>query len=149
MLPNRDELQFYTGDPIDKIVQELTIENITNNGATSSPQKAKIVTKNIVNPYGKKCFVRGRWSIDGGSTWNTFTRRPRYNFVFNYSGMFGTFSSDGFGLQAAVSIGVSDSEIKFVTANGYHGDVAQDDVSDTYTPISLDFIIEYTLFEVG
>lgn len=152
-----DKLNFYSGDLVDKVVYEPDEpevivndgDTVTGSGAFGDYQRAKVVSLNIDNPYGKRCFVRGRWSIDDGATWHTIDSRLKYAFVMNYSGMFGSFSQDMPALRAAVSIGVSDSQIKFVTANGYHGDVSQDDSSASYTPISQTFTIEYALFEVS
>lgn len=152
MSPDRDKLNFYTGDPIDKIVAnkvQRTIVNDGDTGGTLNWQTSKIVTETYENPYGKKCFVRGRWSIDGGSTWYTFESKLLYTFTINIINPSQP-SQTGQGLRAAVSIGVSDSLVKIVTANGYHGNVTINIGTGTqsYNEISQTFIIEYELFEV-
>lgn len=153
MLPDRDKLQFYSGDPIDKIVAPAVQRTITNNGSTSGQtgtwQTAKIVQQDFDNPYKKKCFVRGKWSIDGGATWNTFDAHLAYNFTIILTNPSQP-SQAGQGLLAAVSIGVSDTAVRIITANGHHGNVTVNLTTNaqTYSPISHDFLIEYELFEV-
>lgn len=151
----RDKLQFYSGDAIDKIVAPKVQRSIYNNGSTSGQtatwQTAKIVSVTFTNPYGKKCFVRGRWSIDGGTTWNTFDSHLTYTFNLHFVG--GSPNPPDqlqSGLKAAVSIGVSDSEVKIVTANGHHGTVTFNigNGSSSYSPTAHTFLVEYELFEV-
>lgn len=153
MGPDRDKLNFYTGDPIDKIVAPAVQRTIVNDGNTTGQtgtwQSAKIVQQDYANPYGKACFVRGKWSIDGGSTWYTFETHRLDDFaiiLINPSQP----SQRGSGLLAAVSIGVSDSVVRIRTANGHHGDVTVNigTGAQTYTPTSHTFLIEYELFEV-
>jgi len=152
MTPDRDKLQFYTGDPIDKIVAPLvqrTIVNDGNTGGTLDWQTAKIVATDYTNPYAKQCFVRGRWSIDDGASWNTFESHDLYTFTINLTGTFSG-TQTGQGLLAAVSIGVSASTVRIRTANGHHGTVTVDTDTNaqSYSPISHTFLIEYELFEV-
>lgn len=153
MEPDRDKLQFYTGDPVDKIVAPIVQRTIVNNGSTSSQagtwQSARIVSEDYENPYGKRCFVRGKWSIDGGTTWNTFDTKLKYSFTILLVNPVNP-SQTGQGLLAAVSIGVSDSTVRIVTANGDHGNVTVNigTGAQTYTPVSHTFLVEYELFEV-
>lgn len=153
MEPNRDKLQLYTGDPIDKIVAPMVQRTIVNDGNTTGHtgtwQTAKIVEQDYANPYGKRCFVRGRWSIDGGATWFTFETREQFTFNINIINPSQP-SQSGKGLLAAVSIGVSDEVVRVVTANGHHGNITVNATtgSQSYSPISHTFLVEYTLFEV-
>ena len=152
MNPDRDKLHFYTGDPIDKIVAPVvqrTIVNDGNTGGTTQWQTAKIVQQDYPNPYGKKCFVRGKWSIDGGATWNTFEAHLLLSFTIILTNPSQP-SQLGSGLKAAVSIGVSDDSVRIVTANGDHGNVTVNLTTNaqSYSPISHTFLIEYELFEV-
>lgn len=151
MAVDRDKLVFYTGDPIDKIVANKVTRSIYNDGNTGGTfdwQTAKIVSQDFPNPHGKQCFVRGRWNIDGGE-WNTFESHINFTFTIvlvNPSQP----SQGGFGLLAAVSIGVHDNFVRIVTANGHHGNVTVNIMSGTqsYSPIGHTFNIEYELFEV-
>ena len=153
MNPDRDKLQFYTGDPIDKIVATAVQKTIVNDGNTTGAlgtwQTAKIVSEDYVNPYGRQCFVRGKWSIDGGTTWNTFETHLRHTFTILLTNPVLP-SQQGMGLKAAVSIGVSDTTVRIVTANGDHGNVTINIGTgvESYTPTSHSFLIEYELFEV-
>lgn len=148
--PNRNKLNFFTGDPVDKIVYEGTV-TITNDGATSqSPQTAKIVESRIANPYGKKALCRFVYSVDGGVSFNGQDAHLAYTFTITVipPSPGAGFSTTLGGLRAAASIGVSASEIIFRTANGYHGNVTDNGTVYAYTPTSQDFIIKYALFEV-
>ena len=150
MTVDRNKLNFYTGDPVDKIVYE-NIVTITNDGATSqAPQSSKIVEQRIANPYGKKVFCRFVYSVDGGTSYNGQDAHLAYTYTITVippSPGAGFVSTLG-GLKAAVSIGVSDSEIVFRTANGLHGNATDNGTVYAYTPTSQDFIIKYALFEV-
>ena len=152
MAVDRNKLVFYTGDPIDKIVAGKTLRTIVNDGNTGGTfdwQSAKIVQQDFENPYGKQCFVRGRWNIDGGE-WNTF--ESHLNFLFTIILVNPNQPSQGgFGLLAAVSIGVSDTAVRIVTANGHHGNVTVNigTGAQSYSSISHTFNIEYELFEKG
>lgn len=154
MNPNRDKLQFYTGDPIDKIVAPMVSRVITNDGNTTGQtgtwQSAKITNNFYPNPYKKRCFVRGRWSVDNGVTWNTFSTKLKFGFLLTFTGSFAGPNQDSVGLQSAVSIGVNDDNVIIRTANGNHSNVNinTDTNAQTYTPYGSTFLIEYTLFEV-
>ena len=154
MNPDRDKLQFYTGDPVDKIVAPLIQRSIYNDGNTSSVpgswQTAKVVQQTFPNPYKKRCFVRGRWSIDGGATWNTFLTHLRFGFTMVFTGTGAPPNQSSVGLRSAISIGVNDDNVIIRTANGDHGNVTinVNTNSQTYTAIPHTFLIEYALFEV-
>jgi len=149
-MPDRTKLNFFTGDPVDKIVAEGTI-TIVNDGATSqAPQSAKIVEQRIANPYGKKVFCRFVYSVDGGVSYNGQDAHLAYTYTITVippSPGAGFVSTLG-GLKAAVSIGVSASEIIFRTANGWHSNTTDNGTVYAYTPNSQTFIIKYALFEV-
>lgn len=152
MPANRDKLQFYSEDVIDKIVAPKVRRTISNNGNTSgSWQSSRIVVANYTNPYGKRCFVRGRWSIDGGENWYTFDSHQRNSFKIVFTGSSPLPpSQNSAGLLAAVSIGVSDTQVRIVTANGDHGNVTINisNNNQSYSPTSHTFLVEYELFEV-
>lgn len=147
MSVDRNKVNFFTGDPIDQIVYQDTI-SIVNDGATSSSQSAKIVTQNITNPYGKKALVRFVYSVDGVD-FQPEDAHLVYTYTITISSIPITQTMGG--LRAAVSVGVSDTEIKFRTANGYHGNSTRVNPGDpeNYTPISQTFTIKYSIFEVG
>lgn len=148
MTIDRTKLAYSSEDPIDKIVSTGTI-TVVNDGATSPTyQKAKIVTSTITNPYGKKCFVRARWSVDGTNK-NSLHTHLVYTFVVStVPGDPGHPASATLnGLKAAVSIGVSNSTIYFRTANGLHGNVSGT-TTPSYTPTSQTFTIDYALYEI-
>jgi hypothetical protein len=140
------KVNYFSGDPIDKVVQEGSI-SIVNDGATSISTSAKIVQETVANSYGRATLMRARWSTNGGTDWQALETEVLYTFNNNYNGMFGSFTTLLSGLRSAVSVGCSDDLIYFRTANGLHGDVAQDDVGSTYTPTSLTFLIQYALYE--
>lgn len=149
------KLQFYSGYPIDKVVATGTTTivndgNTTNTGTNTGSQTAKVTTTTIPNPYGKKCFCRFGWSIDGGVSFNTPDSHLVYGFTITFTDIPVT-SSPLQALQAAVSVGVDANNITILTGNGYHGN--QSELSSQpntvgYTPISLTFVIKYSLFEV-
>lgn len=138
-----DRLSFYSKHAIDKVVTSGNT-SVVNSGATSHPQVALIVSSAIANPYGRRALVRGAYSIDGGANYQSLDSRLIYTFNLTVPGPSTEILN---GLQAAISIGVSDSLITFRTANGYHGDVTDDGVNYIYTPISLTFLIKYAVFE--
>ena len=125
------------------------IVNDGNTGGTDLWQTSKIIQQDYPNPYGKRCFLRGRWNIDGGA-WTTFETHQLYNFNIHFHGTAFTGDQDGSNLLAAVSIGISNDVVRIRTANGHHGNI--DFNTDTgvqfYAPISHVFNIEYELFEV-
>jgi hypothetical protein len=145
---NPDIINFIGTDQIDKVVYSPVPRlSVTNSGATSSsPQSAFIVTTAIENPYKKKCFVRYKWTTNGGTNWNNADGRELYTYTYTFTP--GPFSSVLGGLRAAASVGADDNYIYFRTANGLHGDVSDDGISITYSPTSLIFDFQYALFEV-
>lgn len=147
-MPDRNKLNFFTGDPVDKIVYQNTI-TITNDAATSqSPQTSKVVEQRITNPYGKKVLCRFVYSVDGGVSYNGQDAHLAFAFTITGIPPAPAFSTVLGGLRGGVSVGVSASEIIFRVASGYHGDVTDNGTVYTYTPISQNFIIKYALFEV-
>lgn len=147
MTLDRNKAYFFTGDPVDMVVNEGSI-SIANDGATgSSPQTAKIVETRIANPYGKKAMCRFRYSVDGGASYNGQDAHVVYTYTYTYTPA--PFTQTLGGLKAAVSVGVSASEIIFRTANGWHGNVTDNGVTISYTPNALTFLIDYSIFEVG
>jgi hypothetical protein len=143
LVDNLDNITFASKYPIDKIVQEGEI-TIVNNGDTSAQtgtyQTAKIVEDTVANNYGRAGLIRARWSIDGGTNWQSLDSNLLYTFTLTSFGV--TLS----GLDSAISIACNDTTITFRTANGRHGNVGGSPPS-TYTPTSRTFLIEYALYE--
>jgi hypothetical protein len=137
--------------PIDKVVQQGTI-TLANDGNTTahitSYQTAKITETTATNTYGRAGLVRAKWSIDGGTNWQSLDSELTYAFtVTSVPGDPGhPISTTLSGLDAAVSIGCSDSTLTFRTANGGHGNVTGI-ITPSYTPTSRTFIIKYALYE--
>lgn len=139
----RPNLAFSSFDPIDKVVQEgeVTIVNDGDTiGTTGEFTEAKIVESTATNTYGRAGLIRARWSVDGGTNYQALESELVYSFDLTDIGT--TIP----GLDAAVSIGCSDSTITFRTANGKHGNVTGTGPF-TYTPTSQTFLIEYALYE--
>lgn len=148
-------LNFYSGDPIDKVVIPPGIVSVTNDGNTTTSgtgdgdQIAKIVTSTIPNPYGRKVLCRFTWSIDGAN-FNSGESHLIYSYTITFTDTHATGSPIN-ALQAAVSVGVNDTTITFITGNGYHGNVSRvstGPLGSGYTPISQTFVIKYALFEI-
>lgn len=148
------KLNFYSGDPIDKIVATGTVTytndgNTTSSGTNIGYQSAKIQTDTISNLYNKRVLCRYIWSIDG-TNFNSSESRITFSYTITFTDI-PTTSPSQIGLRAAVSVGVSDNTIYFLTANGYHGNVSTLSSSPStigYTPISQTFTIKYALFEI-
>lgn len=152
MTVDTTRLNFYNGYPIDKVVYTNTIivvndGNTTTTGTNDQSQAAKIVTSTIANPYGRACFVRYKWAING-TNFNSGMAHLLFSFTKTITSIPST-SSPQKGLQAAVSVGASDSTVYFRTANGLHGNVVVVNPADNdgYTPTSQTFTIKYALFE--
>lgn len=146
---NREVLNFYSYDTTDIVVGGDTV-SFTNDGVTSDPEQAKIQTNSIPNPYGKQCFIRYKWSLDG-TNFNSAITRLLYSFIFSFISPPSS-SPPVQALQAAVSCGTDAENIYFVTGNGYHGNATFATPSTptaVYTPIAQTFTIEYVLFEIG
>jgi hypothetical protein len=147
-MPDLTKLNFFSRYPIDKIVQQGEI-TIVNDGATNpNHQQAKVVTGSQTNNYGKTCLARARWSIDGGSNWQALEAELTYTYTLSsVSGDPGHPYTVRFsGLDSAISIGTSTSQVNFRTANGRHGNVTGA-TSPSYTPTSRTFLIQYVLYE--
>lgn len=148
------KLQFFSNDPIDKIVQQGEISitndgNTTTTGTSTGPQTAKIVEDTAPNNYGKAALARFRWSVDGGTNWQGMEAELLFTFTITLTDIPVT-SSPMQGLEAAMSIGCDDSTITFRTANGAHGNVSRLSTAGSatgYTPTSQTFLIQYALYE--
>lgn len=140
------KIQFFSQYPIDMIVQSGEL-SISNDGVTTSSSVSKIVTDTVANDYGRAALARARWSTDGGTNWQSLETQLVYTFDFTDTTV--PFTDITPGLQAAISIGCSNSTVFFRTANGYHGNVTFDGVNESYTPNPLTFRIQYALYEVG
>lgn len=145
MEPDRNKINYFSGDANDEIVYENTITIVNDGATTNDPQSSKIVTQNITNPYGIKAMVRFAYSVDGVN-YNDAESHLFYGYTITVPAVPITVNMGG--LRAAVSVGISDTEIKFRTANGYHGNVTQVGATYTYTPISQTFYIKYAIYEV-
>jgi hypothetical protein len=146
-MPDLQKLNFFSKYPIDKIVQQGEI-TIVNDGATSSPQMAKIVESTTTNNYGRAGLVRARWTIDGGTNWQGLESQLTYFFTLStVPGNPGhPMTIQLSGLDSAISVGSSAANITFRTANGAHGNVTNTD-SPVYIPTSRTFRIQYILYE--
>lgn len=142
-----DLLSFFSEYPTDKVVQVGSI-SIVNDGITSNaPQSSKIVTDSTPNTYGRKSLVRFKYSVDGGTNYQSQESHLVYSYTITITSIPVTTIMGG--LRAAVSVGVSDSTIFFRTANGYHGNSSRvlPADPDVYTCISQTFNIVYALYE--
>ena len=143
MSVDTSKLNFITRHSIDKVVQQGTV-TIVNDGATTSATESKIVTETVPNDYGRAALARCRWRVDGGS-WQGMTSQMVYTFTYTDSTIPSSDSTPG--LKAAISIGCDDNFVYFRTANGLHGDVTYNGSTESYTPTSQTFEIEYALYE--
>lgn len=146
MNPDRDFLTYFSRDEIDKILDRGTVY-INNPGNSSSPQANGVVPLNIPNTAGKRGFVRYRWKVGSGSWQQSGTLLP-FGYNFDVSPVGGPSVNPNFGLRAAVSAGASDTEVKFITANGYHSDVVQYSGGNVFTAYPQLFTIEWALFSI-
>lgn len=140
-----DQISMTSDHNIDKIVYQNTI-SVVNSGATGQEDfTAFIVTGTAPNPYGRKCFARFRWSVDNGTTWQAQNTKIIYLYKITLTSIPLTDYVNG--LSAAMSVGCNKDTIFFRTANGLHGDVIDNGVTTSYTPIPQTFLIEYSIFE--
>jgi len=153
MEPNVKKLQFVSLDAIDKVVASGT-EVITNNGPSGSSYATSdsIVERTIANPYGKRCLVRFRWKTED-SDFTSPQSIVEYAYTVDATAWGGPVSDPIPGTKAAVSIGISATEIKIRTINGHHSNVAYSGTAmspgpDIYSAIAHVFTVEYALFEV-
>lgn len=149
-VPDRTKINFFTGDPVDKIVYETpTPLSIDNDGITNNaPQSCKIVDLVIPNPYGKKALCRFVYSVDGGVSYNGQDAHLAYTYAINTIPPLPPFGTTLGGLLAAVSVGVTADSIRIRTGNGYHGNVSDNGVNYFYTANPLTFLVKLALFEV-
>lgn len=151
---NLDLLSFLSDHSIDKIVADGQIVivndgNTTATGSSTGDGTARIITDSVANPYGRAALVRARWSIDSGANWQAMESRLTYSYTITFTD-FGITSPPLRGLAAAISIGCSDSQIVFRTANGSHGNVSRTSLQPEtagYTPTSRTFQIQYWIYE--
>lgn len=148
LFPDRDKLQYYSGDPNDKVVYEGT--QVVENSGPSGPfygNSDNITTETIPNPYGKKCMVRFRWKIDNEDYVSQDTVQE-YSFAIDATALGGPILPADPGCKGAVAVGVDANNIYFRTNNGHHGTVVYTFGDDVYTAIPHDYTIEYALYEV-
>lgn len=148
MEPDRDKLQYYSGDPNDKVVVEGTID--IYNAGPSGPSYAtsdSIVSESIPNPHGKKCMVRFKWKIDSEDYVSQDTIQE-YSFAIDATFLGGPILPADPGCKGAVSVKVTDTTITFRTNNGHHGTVVYTAGDDAYTAVPHTYTIEYALYEV-
>lgn len=148
------KLQFFSSDPIDKIVASGTY-TMTNDGNTlaaggtgDGPQAAKIVQESQPHTYGKSALIRYKWSTNG-SDFNAATAHLLFSFTITFTDIPVT-SSPLQGLTSAVSVGCDASNIYFRTANGRHGNVSQkttDPAASGYIPTNFVFTIIWAMYE--
>lgn len=146
--PNRDLLEYYSGDAIDKIVYQDTI-NLSMPAPvgyyyTDSDQ---IVEQTVPNPYGKACMVRFKWRIDGGNN-NAQDAVLQYSFSIDASPLGGPVNPAEPGCLGAVVVGVNATEIRFRAINGHHSNVTYTTGADSFTGYAHTFTIDYVLYEV-
>jgi len=149
-----DRLSFISELSIDKIVMSgsITIYNDGNTTATGNNKGfefSRIIEQTVPNRYGRAGLIRGRWSIDGGNTWNSLDAVGYYSYTVTVTD-YGYTSDPMPGIDAAISIGCNNDNIIFRTANGRHGNVSMTSTSPPtsgYTPSGKTFIIQYWMFE--
>lgn len=148
------KIAFFSNDPIDKIVQqgEVTIVNdgnTTSTGTTTGPQAGRVVSSTTTNTYGRAALARARWSIDGGTSWQSLETEIIYGFTITFTDI--PVTSDPLkAIDSAITVGCTDSTVYFFTVNGKHGNVSRTSgaPNDTgYTPTSRTFTIQYVLYE--
>lgn len=147
------KLQFLSADEIDKVVAVGSF-SIFNGGpsGTSYAGSDSLVQNAIPNPYKKKCMVRYRWKMDSGD-WNSMDTIMEYAFRVNATAWGGPISDPIPGTLGAVAIGTNDNQIRFVTVNGHHSDVAYTGTAmspgpDSFVGYSHTFYFEYALMEI-
>src|SRR5690349_5938885 len=74
------KLNFYSLDPIDKVVSTDTVQVVNDGNTGTLYQSAKVVESTIANPYGRKAFVRAKWSVDGSGS-NSLQTHLIYSFT--------------------------------------------------------------------
>lgn len=149
---NYDNFVSLSGFSHDKIVQQGTVAEGTevtianpgqSSGSTANFAKYNIVQSTVDNNYGKPVFVRYRWSVDGGATWQG--AKSSFPMTFDLAGTQDTTAPD-----KRVSVGSDSDFIYFRTAsNGHDGD-EWDGVGQSWnnSPQSTTFIIEYWAYEL-
>lgn len=82
MQPSVDDLQFYSGYPIDKIVQQDTVPFTVAAGVVTDVPPYPSVVQTVANSYGQKAFVTASWSIDGTNFNSSLTTLMYFNSSF-------------------------------------------------------------------
>lgn len=156
-----DALSFLSKYPIDKIVQHGTMTLIhpgamsSTYGTTTNEPNYRNVTVSQTNNYGRKGYIRGRYSIDGGTTWNGMDQEIVFDATLNIYFM-GTFNSTTAypGTAIKLVIGSSDSLVYASARGERRTSPARADVDSSFnwtysgwSPISTTVIIEYWMFE--
>lgn len=148
MIHDVDKLNFLGTELIDKVVYD-NVKSARNSGPSgssySSSDNITVVTAD--NPYGKKCLLNYRWSIDGVN-FNSPETILEYSFTVDATALGGPVSQPITGYKAAVAVGCSANTIYFQLFNGWHGNVVYTAGADQYTAFPLDFTVEYALKEI-
>lgn len=124
MQPSVDDLQFYSGYPIDKIVQQDTLSFTVSAGSPTDVPPFPGVLETVGNGYGQKAFVAASWSIDGTN--------------FNSSLTTLMYFSSGFMeniVKASMNCGVDSGFVYFYLVNNFTG--------------SLTFTINYAVYAIS
>lgn len=118
------KLQFYSGYPIDKIVQSDTVTYTvpSTTPASSPPYPSSLQT--IPNTYGQKALIIASWSIDG-INFNSSLATLNY-----FSATFVTVLPKAF-----VNCGVDSTSIYFYIVNNF--------------TTSLTFTIQYAIYSIS
>ncbi len=76
------KLQFYSGYPIDKIVQEDQITIIVPMGTPQTQPPYPSLMQKEPNNFGQKALVKASWSIDGSNFNSSLTTLNYYSNTF-------------------------------------------------------------------
>lgn len=109
---DRSILEFFSEDPIDKVVQE---DIVTYTVAAGTPVNFGVppnVLESIPNTYGQKALIRASWAIDGKNFISHLAQRQYYSSVMHQPVM-----------KAAVSCGVDASNVYFWLINNFTSDL--------------------------
>lgn len=145
---NLDKVRYTSYYPSDVVVttDSVTIANPGYNCvANNDSQGNNIVTKAVPNIYGKRCFVRYVWSIDG-TNFNAAEDFLLYTFTVTTTGPTATL----YNTRGLVEARCDSSNITFITGSGYHGNAALNG-SGNYSagsPIAQTFTVKYALIAV-
>lgn len=79
MTVDTSKLQFYSGYPIDKIVQQDTVTFTLNAGVPTDFGVPPNALHTVPNTYAKKAFVRASWALDGTNFNSSLTQLVYFN----------------------------------------------------------------------